>query len=55
MQTEEKEKDLVVKGFEDPVLVVAVGEALGKIRGCVRWVEEAWGDLVMRDSGPTEE
>jgi hypothetical protein len=47
----EREKSLVVKGFEDPVLVVAVGEALRKIRDCVRWVEEAWGDLVESGDG----
>ena len=47
----EKEKSLVVKGFEDPVLVVAVGEALRKIRDCVSWVEEAWGDLVESGDG----
>jgi hypothetical protein len=37
---------LVVKGFEDPVLVAAVGDAFGRIRRCVEWVEETWGDLV---------
>ncbi|KIM74335.1 hypothetical protein PILCRDRAFT_80202 [Piloderma croceum F 1598] len=47
----EKEKSLVVKGLEDPVLVVAIGEALGKIRDCVRWVEEAWEDLVESGDG----
>jgi hypothetical protein len=55
-QTPEKENILLVKGFEDPVLVEAVGEALGKIRGCVEWVKETWGDLVeSRGSGSTAE
>jgi len=52
--TAEKEKGLVVKGFEDPVLVSAVGEALGKITGYVEWVEETWGDLVESGGGSTE-
>lgn len=48
----EKEKSLVVKGFEDPVLVLAVGGALRKIRDCMRWIEEVWEDLVESgDSG----
>lgn len=51
----EKEKRLVVKGFEDPVLVRAVGEALEKIRDCVGWVEETWGDLFEDVSGSTKE
>lgn len=51
----EKEKDLIVKGFEDPVLVMGVAEVLGRLKGCVQWVKETWGDLVeSRDSGPTD-
>jgi len=39
-------ESLIIKGFEDAVLFKAVGEALGKIRGCVEWVEKGWGDLI---------
>lgn len=45
-QTPYREKSLVVKGFEDAVLIKAIGEALGKIRDCAGWVEETWGDLI---------
>ena len=33
---------LVVKGFEDAVLVGAVGEALGRIIRCVDWMDSVW-------------
>jgi len=36
----------VIKGFEDPVLVKAVGEALGRLRADVEWVSSVWeGDF----------
>lgn len=47
------ERRLIVKGFEDVVLVGAVGEALEKIRDCIWWVEETWGDLFEDVSGST--
>ncbi|KAH9944701.1 hypothetical protein B0H21DRAFT_877511 [Amylocystis lapponica] len=40
------EAPLVVKGFEDEVLIGAVGEALAKLRTCVEWTERAWADLM---------
>ncbi|KAL4250737.1 TCP11 family protein [Abortiporus biennis] len=43
---ERKEKALVVKGFEDPVLVDAITEVLGKLRTCVEWTESTWSDVV---------
>ena len=36
---------LIVKGFEDPVLVKAIGDVFGMIRGDVRWVREIWESL----------
>lgn len=41
-----KEPLLTVKGFEDKVLVKAVGEALVKLRSCVEWTEQVWADVV---------
>jgi T-complex protein 11 len=35
-----------VKGFEDPVLVNAIGETFDKILSCIHWVSGVWGDLV---------
>lgn len=36
---------ITVKGFEDPVLVSAVGEIAAQVRDCVDWVEYVWSDL----------
>ncbi|KAF9012396.1 hypothetical protein BDQ17DRAFT_1387137 [Cyathus striatus] len=35
-----------IKGFEDPVLVSAIGDIFQKISLSVAWVERVWGDLV---------
>lgn len=40
------EEELVVKGFEEPVLVKAIGEALGRLRGCLDWVASVWEDVL---------
>lgn len=37
---------VVVKGFEDPVLVGGVEDAVRKILQCVEWVDGVWGDLI---------
>ena len=42
---EDGEAPLVVKGFEDPVLVAALREVVGRVRGCVEWTEVVWADL----------
>ncbi|KZT68261.1 hypothetical protein DAEQUDRAFT_671638 [Daedalea quercina L-15889] len=41
-----REPPLVVKGFEDEVLVRAVGEVLSRLRSCVEWTEQVWPDLI---------
>ncbi|KZT04639.1 uncharacterized protein LAESUDRAFT_727819 [Laetiporus sulphureus 93-53] len=50
-----KEPMLAVKGFDDEVLVKAVGESLVRLRSCVNWVELVWGDLTgggdLKESG----
>ena len=43
---QEKTK-LIVKGFEDPVLVAAIGGVLGMIQGNMKWVREVWDDLAV--------
>ncbi|KAF7971801.1 hypothetical protein HWV62_19879 [Athelia sp. TMB] len=46
----ETERPLVVKGFEDPVLLHALGEAVHRIRKIVTWVEETWAErLTVKD------
>lgn len=37
---------IYVKGFEDPVLVKAVGLAVTQMRRCIRWTTLVWGDVV---------
>ncbi|KAH7920064.1 hypothetical protein BV22DRAFT_1098793 [Leucogyrophana mollusca] len=37
-----------VKGFEDPVLVRALGDVFGKLDDCIRWVESIWEDVIER-------
>ncbi|KAH9914015.1 uncharacterized protein B0H18DRAFT_887516 [Fomitopsis serialis] len=41
-----RSEQLMVKGFEDEVLVKAVGEGLSKLRSCVEWTERVWSDLI---------
>lgn len=45
-QPTERGNNLIVKGFEDPVLVKAVRETSEKIRECVAWIGSTWGNLV---------
>ena len=40
-----REEQFTVKGFEDAVLVGALGEALSKLRTCVEWTERVWPNL----------
>ncbi|KAI0940514.1 hypothetical protein AcW1_003689 [Taiwanofungus camphoratus] len=40
------ELPLIVKGFEDEVLVRALGEGLVKLKSCVDWTERVWKDLI---------
>jgi hypothetical protein len=49
------EAALVVKGFEEPVLVKAIGEALSRLRGCLGWVENVWGDILMNNDAHNSE
>jgi len=35
-----------IKGFEDPVLVRGLGEALSRLRTDVEWVASVWEDIV---------
>ncbi|KAI0051200.1 hypothetical protein FA95DRAFT_351628 [Auriscalpium vulgare] len=42
----EAREELVVKGFEEPVLVEALSEALQRLRVVVRWVESGWKDVL---------
>ncbi|PCH43476.1 hypothetical protein WOLCODRAFT_122004 [Wolfiporia cocos MD-104 SS10] len=44
---ESSEPSLVIKGFEDEVLIEAVRECVGKLRSCVDWVEEGWSDVII--------
>lgn len=44
---------ITVKGFEDPVLVSAVGEIAAKVRDYVEWVEYVWSDLFEEAGEPT--
>ncbi|CAL1707429.1 unnamed protein product [Somion occarium] len=43
------ERSLLVKGFEDGVLVDAATDVLVKLRGCVEWTEDVWGDVIKGD------
>ena len=43
---EDKETELVVKGFEDPVLRQNVTKVLGSIKVCLKWVEDGWEGLL---------
>ncbi|KIJ39506.1 hypothetical protein M422DRAFT_32746 [Sphaerobolus stellatus SS14] len=43
---EHKERELIVKGFEDPILKEALRKVLGKIRIAIAWIEESWGDFL---------
>ncbi|TFY56172.1 hypothetical protein EVJ58_g7804 [Rhodofomes roseus] len=45
-----REELLVVKGFEDEVLVKAVGEGLSRLRSSVAWTERVWPDLIKTGS-----
>jgi hypothetical protein len=38
--------ELRVKGFEDPVLMKAIKEVLGRLMGTVEWVESVWKDVI---------
>ncbi|KAG6820248.1 hypothetical protein H0H93_003412 [Arthromyces matolae] len=40
-----------VKGFEDEVLVHAIGEVLDKLVGVVQWVNIVWGDVISASPG----
>ncbi|KAA1476805.1 hypothetical protein DENSPDRAFT_843893 [Dentipellis sp. KUC8613] len=42
----EEREAVVVKGFEEGVLVEGAGEVLGRLKRVVRWVEEGWSDVV---------
>ncbi|EPQ57505.1 hypothetical protein GLOTRDRAFT_38208 [Gloeophyllum trabeum ATCC 11539] len=44
------EGEVIVKGFEDPVLVRAIGEAVGRLRSKVEWTREVWHDLTDGES-----
>jgi len=37
---------LTIKGFEDPVLVRGLEEALARLRTDVAWVASVWEDIV---------
>ncbi|KZP18732.1 hypothetical protein FIBSPDRAFT_920337 [Athelia psychrophila] len=43
LDSDDGERPLVVKGFEDPLLVGALAEAVRGVRRCVAWVEGTWG------------
>lgn len=45
-----REDPLTVKGFEDEVLVKALGKGLSKLRTCVEWTERVWPDLIGTNS-----
>ncbi|KAI0812342.1 T-complex 11 [Irpex lacteus] len=40
---------LVVKGFEHPVMVGAVSEAVSMLESCINWTERVWGDLLFAE------
>lgn len=44
---------IIVKGFEDPVLVSAVGEIAARLRACVDWTEYVWSDLLEEENRQT--
>ncbi|KAF8483162.1 hypothetical protein JB92DRAFT_3085760 [Gautieria morchelliformis] len=44
------ERELLVKGFEDPVLKENVRALVVMVKDCLAWVEAAWGEF-LRDSG----
>lgn len=43
---ETPESPLLVKGFEDAVLVRATGEIVQKLKLCIQWMEMIWPDLI---------
>lgn len=45
-EREDTKARLVVKGFEDEVLVRGVSEALRKVRGVIEWTQTTWADIV---------
>ena len=42
----EKFEGLEVKGFEDPVLLDGIKDAMKKVRTAMRWVESTWVGFV---------
>ncbi|KAI0682985.1 hypothetical protein BC835DRAFT_1554084 [Cytidiella melzeri] len=46
MASDQESAKLVVKGFDHPVIVDAVSEALLMLQGCINWTERVWGDLL---------
>ncbi|TFK54264.1 hypothetical protein OE88DRAFT_1654844 [Heliocybe sulcata] len=52
-EPEERERtpdaDIVVKGFEDPVLVGAISDVVRRLRSIVEWTKDVWSDLVERE------
>lgn len=45
------EPDLVVKGFELPILKANVGALTVSLRNCVSWLEEAWDSVLENGTG----
>jgi hypothetical protein len=48
------EPPLTVKGFEDPVLVKSVTEALKRLRTDVQWISSVWEDVVCGEENAYE-
>ncbi|KZT26777.1 hypothetical protein NEOLEDRAFT_1062218 [Neolentinus lepideus HHB14362 ss-1] len=52
-ETEERERtpegEVIIKGFEDPVLVKAIGEVLARLRSIVEWTRDIWSDFTDRE------
>lgn len=44
---EEETQKLVIKGFDHPVIVVALSEVLSMLQGCIDWTERVWEDLMV--------
>lgn len=42
-----EEKPLVVRGFDDPVLIEATTDVLKRLGQCVGWTESVWRDVVL--------
>lgn len=49
-QNEQDSAKLIVNGYDHPVFVAAVSQAVTMLQGCINWIEGMWEDLLLPDS-----